>query len=126
MTLDGIDITDNLVWVDEFQFNQIEQSQERSLTGGLIVQEGVKRYGRPITLRGWLPRATLDLLFALEATPATAMTLVLADARTFSVIFNRTRIAIEADEVAPYTKASTEPDWQYQTTLNLLTVEPSA
>lgn len=40
MILGGVDITDNFIWSDEFNYNQVEQSQERTLTGGLIIQSG--------------------------------------------------------------------------------------
>ena len=125
MLLGGIEITDNFVWSDEFSFNQLEQSQERSLSGGLIIQSAPKQFGRPITLGpSWLPRATLDSLFALEASPS-AMELVLADGREFTVVFDRARgTAIDAKPVHDYVNAANEPAWQYQVTLRLLTVEP--
>ena len=125
MMLGGIDITGNFVWSDEFNYNQVEQSQERTLTGGLIIQSGVKLYGRPVTLGpSWLPRSTLDALYALEATAA-AMDLVLADGREFSVVFDRSRgVAIDAKPVHDYVNAANESDWQYNVTLRLLTVEP--
>lgn len=125
MILGGIDITDNFVWSDEFNYNQVEQSQERSLTGGMIIQSGLKRYGRPITLgASWLPRATVDALYALEASTA-AMALTLADGREFSVVFDRSRgTAIQAKPVHNYVYAANESGWLYTVTLLLLTVEP--
>ncbi len=123
MTLDEIDITDNLTWPDEFQFNQVEQTQDRSLTGGMIIQEGAKLYGRPITLEGWLPRSTVDALYTMEAQAGQVMTLTLADDREFSVVFDRSRgRAVEAEPLHQYTKASQAPEWQYNATLRLLTV----
>lgn len=128
MTLDDIDLTDNLVWQNEFAFSSVTQERERSLTGGLLIQEGVKQYGRPIILGpSWLDRATIDALVAKAATPSTLMTLTLDDGRTFTVIFDRAQgSGIDAVPVNPYTLASQEPTWQYQTTLRLLTVEPPA
>jgi hypothetical protein len=125
MILGGVDITDNFVWSDEFNYNQVEQSQERSLTGGLIVQSGSKRYGRPITLGpSWLPRATVDALYALEVS-TTAMDLTLADGREFSVVFDRSRgAALDAKQVHDYVCAANDPDWNYLVTIRLLTVEP--
>lgn len=126
MILGGVDITDNFVWSDEFNYNQVEQSQERSLTGGLIIQNGVKQFGRPITLGpSWLPRATLDALFALEASPD-ARDLELADGREFRVVFDRSRgVAIDAKPVHDYVNAANESSWQYNVTIRLLTVEPT-
>lgn len=127
MTLDDIDITNNLVWRDEFTHNQVEQVSERSLTGGLIIQSGVKLFGRPVTLEGWLPRSAVDALHAVEAIPSRVMQLTLADGRQFSVVFDRSRgIALDARPVFEYTKSSTVPNWQYMTTLRLITVEPES
>jgi len=125
MTLDDLTLTDNLVWLDEFRHNTVEQTRERSLIGGLLIQEGVKQYGRPITLNGWLDRQTLDALYAKEATPGPGLPLTLPDGRTYTVVFDRSRgIAVEADPIFQYTAASTDPDWQYQVTIRLVTVEP--
>jgi hypothetical protein len=126
MILGGIDITDNFLWSDEFSYNQVEQSQERSLTGGMIIQGGVKQFGRPITLgESWLPRFIVDALFALEATTA-PMLLELPDGREFSVVFDRVRgVAIDAKPVDGYVLAANDPNWQYKVTIRLSTVEPT-
>ncbi len=126
MTLDDLTLPDSLVWTDEFNFNQMAQETERSLTGGLLVQEGAKQFGRPITLsENWLDRATLDALVTKEGLATTPMTLVLADGREFAVIFDRTRgPAIEATPVHRLATAANVPTWKYQVTLRLLTVEP--
>jgi hypothetical protein len=123
MTLDEIDLTDNLVWPDEYQFNKIEQFRDRSLTGGLIIQEGLKQYGRPITLEGWLSRSVVEALVAKEAGAGVVMDLVLPDERTFFVTFDRNNVAVEARPIFPYTKASTDPAWYYDVVLRLITVE---
>jgi hypothetical protein len=125
MMLGGVDITNNFVWSDEFAFNQIEQSQERTLTGGLIIQSGQKLYGRPITLGpSWLPRSIVDELYALEAS-STKMNLVLADGRPFTVVFDRSRgTAVDAKPVHDYVGAANDPDWNYLVTIRLLTLEP--
>jgi len=126
MTLDDLTLTDNLVWQNEYAFTAIEQTAVRSLTGGLIVQEGQKFFGRPIRLNlGWLPRADLDALKAKENQPSSAMVLSLPDGRQFHVIFDRTNgPAVLATPVNDYTDASLEPTWKYQVTVNFLTVEP--
>lgn len=124
MTLDDIDITNNLIWRDEFAFNQVEQATERTLTGGLIIQHGVKLFGRPITLEGWLSRETLDALYEKEADDE-PMVLTLADARVFTVVFDRARgVAVDARQIFSYNNDITDPNWQYNATLRLMTVEP--
>lgn len=73
----------DLYWKDEFDWYAIEQSAERSLTGALIVDEGVRLEGRPITLTqpddtsAWMPRATLTQLQAWEAQIGLKLTLSL-------------------------------------------------
>lgn len=127
MTLDEIDITDNLIWQDEFAYNQVVQEQERSLTGGLIVQSGIKQYGQPVTLVGWLSRAMLDALRAKEGSGNPVMDLAMDDGREFSVIFNRASgVAVEASPIKETTHISQEPSAWYSATLRLLTVEPPA
>lgn len=127
MTLDDIDITDNLIWQDEFAYNQVAQQQERSLTGGVIVQSGVKQYGQPVTLVGWLSRAMLDALRAKEGSGNPVMDLTLDDGRAFSVIFNRASgVAVEAAPIKETTHISQDPGAWYSATLRLLTVEPPA
>lgn len=71
----ALDLDPDLYWRDEFDWYAIEQSAERGLTGALIVDEGVRLDGRPITLTppddnaAWMPRAVLTQLQAWEAQP---------------------------------------------------------
>ncbi|WP_263080055.1 hypothetical protein [Endozoicomonas sp. Mp262] len=81
MMLDHIELPDDLLWVDEFDWNPVAQDIDRSLTGALMVQEQAKLYGRPITLTGgdeagWVTRATILELMALVETPNRVMTLI--------------------------------------------------
>lgn len=125
MTLDEIDLTDNLIWQDEFNYNGVAQAQERTLTGGLVIQSGVKQFGQPVTLVGWLQRATVDALVAKESAGLAAMALTLDDAREFSVVFDRASgVAIQAVPIKEHTHISQQPDAWYTATLRLLTVEP--
>ena len=124
MTLDNIDIT-NLVWIDQFTYSPIAQETDRSITGGLIVQGGEKKYGRPITLsKSWLSKSTLASLKTLESEAKKTMTLVMDDASEYSVIFNRSAgAAITATPLFDHTNAP--DDWQYSVTIKLFTVEPA-
>ncbi len=94
MQLDTIILPDDLLWINEFDWNPVEQSQERSLTGALLVQEQVKLQGRPIELTGgqqagWVARKTVLELQDLTAAPDKVMTLTLPDMRQINVIFDR-------------------------------------
>ena len=82
----------DLQWMDEYDWLPIEQTEEYSLTGALIIDIGTRQSGRPITLAGddetaWVSRTTVDALRAWAATPGQELTLTLPDARTFSVVF---------------------------------------
>ena len=52
MTLDDIELPDDLLWVNEYQWQPVAQETERTLTGALLVQEQAKLYGREIELSG--------------------------------------------------------------------------
>ena len=127
MQLDSVTLPDDLLWINEYQWQPVEQETERTLTGALLVQEQAKRYGREIELSGeqsaWVTRATIESLKALEAEAGKVMTLTLADDRSFQVIFDRSNgAAVEAQQVLPY--AYPDNDYLYSLTLRLLTVAP--
>lgn len=92
ITLGGVALPDGLRWADEFAWSPRVQSTEWSITGALLVQEGEKQAGRPITLIGgrtwaWMTRvALLALQSQLDNAPGTGLTLVLHDSRSFQVI----------------------------------------
>ena len=49
-TNETVPLENGFLWSDEFDWKPIEQNQERAVDGALIVQEGKKKSGRPITL----------------------------------------------------------------------------
>ncbi|MDD3674982.1 hypothetical protein [Thauera propionica] len=77
-----LELDEDLYWSDE-AWSPVVQATEHSITGALIVDEGVKQGGRPITLEpeddrsGQMPRAVLDQLRAWAADPGLVMTLML-------------------------------------------------
>lgn len=127
ITLAGIALDDHHEWTDEFQWSAIEQERERSLSGALIVQEGVKKYGRPITLAAnnaaWTPLAVVRQLEELRDQLGLVMPLELADGRAFHVIFNRVDgDPLEAQQLER--EVEPRPDSDYLITLRLITVAP--
>ena len=52
MILDTITLPDDLLWINEFEWNPVKQTTKRSLTVALLVQEGQLINGRPIVLSG--------------------------------------------------------------------------
>ena len=124
MRLDNLTLPEDLIWVDEFDWSPVEQSQSYSVTGALIIQSGTKQAGRLITLSGdnssgLISRHVLKLLQIKSNTNPT-MVLTLNDARTFNVIFNHTKNPIEAKAWIDY---STPDDADFYTLkINLLAV----
>ena len=127
MMLDDIELPDDLLWVNEFDWNPVEQSQERSLNGALLVQEQGKQYGRSIVLSGgeeagWVSRSVVIDLFALSSIANKVMTLTLADLRQYSVIFDRgSGSPVEARQLLPF--AYPDDSGKYLLTLKFMTVE---
>lgn len=128
MQLAGIDLDPQHDWIDEFEWDPVAQTQDRTLTGKLLVQEGIKVHGRPITLDGtgcaWTPLSVVRQLEALRDQPGLVMPLVVPDGRTFSVIFNRAEGApVVAKPVhREVNPAGSDP---FEVTLRLITVEYS-
>lgn len=136
LTLDSIDLADNpdlageqMEWMDEWEWDPVEQVQDRSLTGAMIFQEGLKLYGRPITLSSnggaWFTLAKVRELEAKAAIPAAVMLLTLPTGDQHYVTWNRAAgTAVQAQplfrEVAP------AADWLHELTLRLITVAPPA
>ncbi|MNC37184.1 hypothetical protein D3C75_857400 [compost metagenome] len=89
VTLNGLLLPDDLIWRDEFDWAPVEQVVTPTLTGALLVEETPKPEGRPITLVGHCPRATVLLLKALEAQVAQLMTLTLLDGLQREVFWRR-------------------------------------
>lgn len=117
-----IELPPDLQWRDEFTWDAVEQNAEYSLTGALIVQEGVKQAGREITLYGgegcWVRRSTIEALYAMASVAGQILTLTYHD-RTFPVMFRRPQ-PIEAAEIRRI--ANPGPDHWYSITLKLMTV----
>jgi len=134
LTLDGIDLADNpdlggeqMEWVDEWDWNAVEQEQERSLSGALIIQEGLKLYGRPITLSSnggaWFTLAKIRELEAAAAAAAAVHLLTLPTGAQHYVTWNRAAgPAVQARPI--HRTVNPGPDWLYELTLRLITVAP--
>lgn len=94
MLLDGITLPDSLIWENEHTWNQIAQTQDRSVMGRSVIQEQLKVQGREIELVGpnecaSVTKATLDALRAKEGLLEHDMACTLPDGQTFTVRFNR-------------------------------------
>lgn len=126
MTLDDTTLPDDLLWINEFDWNPVAQTTERSLSGALLVQEGQLSHGRSIVLSGngeagWVSRLTVKNLYALAKAANKTMSLTLPDGRQFSVIFDRANgSGLETRQLIPF--AYPDDDDLYLVTLRLITV----
>ena len=79
-TVFSVNLPKDLQWVDELTWNTVAQSVEYSLTGALLIQEGVKQKGRHITLAGldnmaWITRGVGTTLLNMMNSPGLVMKL---------------------------------------------------
>ena len=119
-----LDLPADLEWRDEFAWTPVEHSTDYSLVGNLVVQEGARQDGRPITLFGgkeaaWMSRADLEQLYAMASVPEKTFILDLWG-RSFNVMFRRPPIQVE-----PIRRlANPGPDHKYAVTINLMEINP--
>lgn len=124
-TLGGLQIPRGMVWVDEFSWLAVQKDKEYSTTGALLLDVGVKKAGRPITLQaeegaGWISRDVLMQVMTLANQPLATHSLVLADGRVFDVQFDADDEAISA---APIGRPELPNGGQrYYATFKLITV----
>lgn len=126
MMLDSIELDDQLEWADEFEWDAVEQDRERSVAGHLIVQEGLKLHGRPITLRSnggaWTPLSVVRQLELLRDQVRKVMPLVLPDGREFHVMWRRSEGEPALEAVPLFREVNPAPDADMEVTLRLFTV----
>lgn len=123
-TGERIELPQDVQWIDEFAWSATAQSAPvRTLSGGHIIQTGIKSSGRPITLSGdwvWHKRGVLETLRSWTDEPGLRLTLTHYDGRVFNVIFRTHDSAMSAAPVYYMTpEVDTEP---YTATINLMTV----
>jgi Tfp pilus assembly protein FimT len=101
-----IQLEDGFFWSDE-NWAAIQQSQEYAINGALIIQEGRKQAGRPITLqpanktKGWIKLRDLNKLREWQNLQE-QFTLQFQwphDQRSFNVIFNHKDGALESSTI---------------------------
>lgn len=100
-------LPDDLLWADEFAWQEVAQNKRYSITGRLIVESALRVKGRPITLAGnenhaWITRVNLLTLLAWKAIPGQVFNLVLRSEPVRTVQFDHEAGAIEAAPVVDY------------------------
>lgn len=110
-----ITFTDELVWIDEFAWNPVQQSKKRAIGGALIIQEKKYSDGRPITLVGdetvWESRAVIQALHTASMMEDQTFTLTLFDNSTKTVMFDKENNPV--DVAALFTGQDTQTTDQY-------------
>lgn len=121
-----IQLSDDLLWSDEFEWNPIEQSATRTVTGALIVEVSTMIGGRPITLAppdddaAWTKYEDVIKLNQLAAVPGLEMTLVFRGL-TFNVMFrHQDKQPVLATAVLHYQEH--EPNDPFLVTLKLMEI----
>lgn len=117
-------LPDALNWVDEFDWSPVEQTKTYTTTGALLIEEGVKQSGRPITLEGaedrtWCTRALVLQLRTWAATPGIVMTLNLRGV-DYTVTFDHEKGALQGLPVVFYADGSWADADYYVPTLKFL------
>lgn len=92
-TVFSIDLPKDLHWQEELSWSAVEQNVEHSLTGALLIQEGVKLKGRQITLVGkddmaWIDRSKGLTLLSMANSPGLIMTLKFLEPVSETVAFS--------------------------------------
>lgn len=113
----SIELPLDLRWSNEFDWNPVEQSKQRTLTGGLVISVAARTIGRPIVLApeddgsAWTPRAVLEQARAWAAVPGQQMTLSLRGV-DHTVIFDHEAGALDARTVAHFNDV-VSTDWYH-------------
>jgi len=123
ITLDGIDLPADLIWIDEYAHTPVRQTVSTAVDGSLIVEAAAQTKGRPITLAGgadygWMQRSILELLRAKQYQAGLTMMLNLRGT-AYSVLFTQPG-GIEAQPVVDYNTPDAS-DW-YTVTLKFIEV----
>ena len=110
-----ITFTDELVWLDEFAWNPVQQSKKRAIGGTLIIQEKKYTDGRPITLVGdqkvWETRAVVEALHAASMMENQQFTLTLYNGTDKTVMFDKENTPVDVE--ALFTGQDTQATDQY-------------
>ncbi|TXT38831.1 MAG: hypothetical protein FD135_2622 [Comamonadaceae bacterium] len=120
----AVELPWQIEWVNEFSWDEFEQSAEYTTTGSLYIEEQRKQSGRPYELRsqqgyGWCTRNTVEQLYGLVNTPNIVMTLTIRGTPR-TVTFDRKRGAMESFPATFYPDGSVAGDDPYVPTLRFI------
>lgn len=128
VTLQELALPNDLLWTDELSWTPVVATNTYTLTGSLIIEQGVRQAGRPITLQAdpdmaWVTRTTVETLRAWSAITDRRFKLVLqypTDTREFLVVFRHDGDPIQASPVKGFPEH--RPDDWFRVALKFLEV----
>ena len=89
ITLDSLQLPDDMVWKDELDWTPVGQTITPTLDGSLLLEDNPLFSGQPITLVGIADRSLVLQLKALEAQLSSPMVLALHDGKLRTVYWRR-------------------------------------
>lgn len=107
-TNEELQLPNDLLWSDEFEWSPVAANNTYTLTGALVIQQSVRQAGRPISLKApeqdmaWVTRSTVQKLRDWSATAGRQFRLVFeypADTRQWVVVFAHADDPIGAEPV---------------------------
>lgn len=122
----AVDLHPDLLWSDEFNWNPVEQTAERTITGAMVVSAATRVAGRPITLEpqddssAWISRSTIAQLRNWCETPGRVLSLTLRGATRDVIFRHHDGTAVEAKPVVHFADVQ-DLDW-YRLTLRLMEI----
>ncbi len=92
ITLDTLELPSELIWIDEFSWNQVNSFMKRTIQGKVVLSESNKQSqgGRLITLQSedaWILRSDLIILREWTDVINKQMDLTLHDGTVFTTVF---------------------------------------
>jgi len=111
-------LPDALRWADEYDWNPIEQTKTYTTTGALVLDQGTRQAGRPITLQGdeastWMLRSACDQVMAWKEIAGVELSLVLRGVER-TVVFDHERGGFEARPLIEFSDVDAT-DWYVPT-----------
>lgn len=122
----SIPLSSDLFWSDEYNWQPVEQTVQRTLTGAIIVSSAQRLAGRPITLEpiddsaAWMSAATVNQLRNWAAGAGQQMTLNLRGVDRAVIFRHQDGAGLEARPVVQYSDV-VDADW-YHVTLRLMEI----
>lgn len=120
-----LEFDQDMLWNDEFTWSAVAQTQPvHSLSGAVLVQQGTKLAGRPITLTGdwvWATRQKVEALRSWTDVAGLKMTLTHYDGRSFTVGFRYHDGALNQVEPVRYVTPEANSD-RYTMAIQLMTL----